>query len=1181
MTVAPNQGPGPDPSTLAPPIDPTVPSSIYDTTAFLYTGPNPPQTGVVPGTIKVARVAILRGQVLDRSGAALSGVRLTIRNQPELGQTLTRLDGRFDIVVNGGETITLDYAKTGFLPVQRQKAVPWQDFVMVDDVVMIPTDAQMTTIASGAMSMQVARGTVQSDASGTRQGTVMVPAGTSASLVQPDGSLVSVNSISVRLTEYTVGPSGPRAMPGDLPPTSGYTYAVELGADEAVAKVNGRDIVFSQPVTFYVENFLAFPVGTVVPVGYYDRDKVAWVPSQSGRVIKILSITTGMANIDADGDGQADGAAVLTALGVTDAERQQLATLYAVGQTLWRMQTTHFSTWDCNWPFGPPPDAIKPDRPRPKSDGRPKGPCDDNGSIITCESQSLGETINVTGTPFSLHYSSDRARGRKGAYRLQIPLSGATLPASLVRIELTVAIAGRQFAQTFPASINQSHEFEWDGMDAYGRSLEGAAIATVRVGYVYGGVYQKTTRFGYNGDGAISGSQSRQEVTLWQESRSTLGVFRGQVGGWMLDVHHTYDPVAKTLYRGNGRRQDGQDALGAVMHTVAGTGQCCYSGDGGAATQARITKPLAIAYAADGSWYFSDLEQIVVRKVSAEGVITTVAGNNISGFSGDGGPATAASLTYPQGVALGPDGSLYIGDFGRVRRVAPDGTISTFAGNGTHVTSGDGGPATQAGIAGAFGLDLALGADGTLYIAGGGAMRRVSPDGIISSIVVPGTQTALTPSKIALGADGSLYLSGPGHSISRLSPDGVISPVAGTGVSGFTGDGGPAVQARVKFPDSIALGPDGTIYFSDFGNHRVRRIGPDGIINTLTGTGTFGDYGGDGGPAGQAKLNGPIGLAIGPDNALLIADPGNRRVRRVGSPMPGLAISDLVLAATDGTEVYAFAGNGRHLLTRAALSGVVKYQFGYDAQGRLSTVTDRDARVTTISRDAGGSPTAVMSPAGQSTTLVTNGSGWLASIADPGGGTTQLTYSVDGLLMTETDPGGGLHKFTYDAAGRLTKDEGPGGSVKTLTRVENPDGYTITMTTGLGRVSTFQVQELPSGTVRRLTADATGAITESLLKPDGTQTTTYPDGETVTLTAGPDPRLGMQSPRAVKVVRSLPGGQIFTATSQRTATLATPTDLFSLQTLTDSWTIDGQSTYGVDNAATRSRTATYGEGRKV
>ena len=170
----------------------------------------------------------------------------------------------------------------------------------------------------------------------------------------PDGTTQPITSLNVRATEFTVGPNGPKAMPAELPPNVAYTYAVEFTVDEALS-AGAKEVRFSQPVINYLENFLNFPVGTAVPAGYYDRIRGMWVPSDSGKVIRILGITAGLADLDTDGNGAADNL-----LGISDVERARLAELYSVDQTLWRVPIPHFSTWDLNWGFSASLDAKPP-----------------------------------------------------------------------------------------------------------------------------------------------------------------------------------------------------------------------------------------------------------------------------------------------------------------------------------------------------------------------------------------------------------------------------------------------------------------------------------------------------------------------------------------------------------------------------------------------------------------------------------------------------------------------------------------------------------------------------------------------------------------------------------------------------------------------------------------------------
>lgn len=343
----------PDPSTVAPPLATSGITPFSDAVAFLYSGNNPIQTGVAPDTIDSERVAVIRGQVLNKQDQPLSGVRISIKGHPHFGQTYSRIDGHFDLAVNGGGNLTLDYEKEGYLPVQRNINTTWGDYSFAKEIVMIPLDVQVTSINLNSPTLQVARGTVQTDSEGSRQATVLFPAGTTATMTLPDGSSQPLSSLKVRATEYTVGENGPQTMPGELPPNSAYTYAVELSADEAIS-ANASTVTFSQPVPLYVDNFLDFPVGEAVPAGYYDREKAAWIASENGRVIAILSIDNGLAQLDVTGTGVAATEAQLGALGITIAEREQLASLYSPGASLWRTPIPHFTPWDCNWPYGPP-----------------------------------------------------------------------------------------------------------------------------------------------------------------------------------------------------------------------------------------------------------------------------------------------------------------------------------------------------------------------------------------------------------------------------------------------------------------------------------------------------------------------------------------------------------------------------------------------------------------------------------------------------------------------------------------------------------------------------------------------------------------------------------------------------------------------------------------------------------
>lgn len=361
VTVNPDPTPPPpDPSTVAPPLDLTISTTIGLATEFLYTGANAIQIGVAPGTINKVRAAVLKGRVLDKSNQPLPRVKITVLGHTEFGHTFSRADGRFDLAVNGGGVLTIQYEKIGFQTAQRTDDIPWQDYCGIPDLVMIGYDPQVTMIDLLASTpIQVAQSAINSDSSGTRRTALLFKQGTTALMKLPGGAMAGLDKLHVRATEFTVGTNGFNTMPGDLPANSGYTYAVDYSIDEAVA-AGAVETTFNQPVIQYNENFLNFPVGIEIPSGAYDPLKGQWVASTNGRVVKILSITGGTANLDLDGSGQPATDPQYAALGVTVAERQTLTGLYVLNQVLWRTPVIHFTSWDCNWPFGPPPDAEPP-----------------------------------------------------------------------------------------------------------------------------------------------------------------------------------------------------------------------------------------------------------------------------------------------------------------------------------------------------------------------------------------------------------------------------------------------------------------------------------------------------------------------------------------------------------------------------------------------------------------------------------------------------------------------------------------------------------------------------------------------------------------------------------------------------------------------------------------------------
>lgn len=544
-----------------------TPSNVATSLSFIYQGSGASQTGVASGTIQAYRAAGIRGHVFTRDGLPLLGAKVTVVGHSEYGQVLSRADGGYDLVVNGGGTLTIAMAKLGYLPVDRPVAIPWQGFAHVDDVVMVQVDSQVTTVDLTQATQQVALGSVSSDGDGTRQAVLVVPAGTQAMMDLPNGTTVALNTLGIHITEVTQGANGPSAMPAPLPANTQYTYAVDYSTDEALA-ANAKAIRFTKPIYHYSENFVGFPVGMGIPAGYYDRTLHAWVPMQNGAVVKVLAIANGMAQLDVDGSGNPAASDWRQAMGITDAELSYVAQRYPPGQTLWRVPVPHFTFVDYNLAGGPPPGAVGPQA--AASSDNPDSPSNQVcGSIIEAQHQIVGERIPVAGTPFTLNYRSNRVEGFAAARALDLSLSSASVPDTLLGIKLKAQVAGQTFTADLPPTANSYYPFLWDGKDAAARTVNGRQVAQVSVGYEYPVQYYRSTDalyhtaidFGKLGSTlARSGVYGREHMITWKDlptSTTTVGTYlanSAKMGAWTLDVSHTYD-LQHTLWRGDGERE--------------------------------------------------------------------------------------------------------------------------------------------------------------------------------------------------------------------------------------------------------------------------------------------------------------------------------------------------------------------------------------------------------------------------------------------------------------------------------------------------------------------------------------------------------------------------------------------------------------------------------------------------
>jgi len=1064
----------PDPSVVAPPLDPTVPANVADATEFIYRLPNPIQRGVAPGAIERYRAGVVRGLVKDSSGLPLPGVLVRVLDHPELGYTYTRADGMFDLAVNAGGAMTVDYRKPGFLRAQRTLDTRWQDWVWARETVLAALDQQVTTVTTGpAAPQQIARGSVQTDIEGSRQATLIFPAGVSAALVFADGRRESTSSLRIRATEYTVGPSGRQRMPAALPSSSGYTYAVELSADEAIA-AGAQSVEFSAPVAVYFENYLDAAVGMTIPVGSYDFRLAQWLPEDNGRVVRVLAVSGGLAELDLNGSGTAATEADYMALGIGFAERQRVAQLYAVGAQLWRFSVRHFTPWDCNVPHVPGPDDEPPPDEPPTPDEPSDGPCpgggacadgDDDpdgsepdesdsqdteeetdcGSVINCESGSLRKAISVPGTGMALVYDSSKVPGRQDRLAgVRVRVTSASIPPSLVAVRLEIETLGHRIAREYPRSglsPNMVVTVDVPRNDAYGRDWPSPSVGSATLTYAYplrlaatnsefartwaqfgsisGLVFSRDPSIGTYDITRITGSALAVVTAGSGPRRAGSWDARGQgFGGWTLSGHHVFDPAALKIYAGTGGAFRTSLDSRAEVSTLRSQAVPLPGGTGA------LRGATLVAAAPDGGLFIiGDAPDATPGAGSSDGLYRMAPGGNtelwvnacdlqVGARCGSGEPVIRSISVDLQGRAVFSDGDrVFLASARNVAEVVANRELLPRDCASISQIAGREGRIF-------FVCAQSAGSEASDWIGSVWRDRQVTVLAGGGSRTDDGTPaeelSIFSVNGLAVDAGGNILVSEP-HVIWRITPRGIAEKILGNGTSDSTPDGGLARGSGAGTIGALQLDAAGRVLLFDQNTATLREIRPDGRLSTLAGGGTLSlsDVPAAGGIARSVQVQ-ATGMTALPDGSVLM-------IASQGQSSPA-TLSTIVNSAY--TSFGRLDADPQQYLIPSR-TGSEYYVFNRQGRHLETRRSDTGGLIRRFEYNPRGYVTAIVDAFNNRTTIERGASDRPSAMVSPDGIRTVFSYDSNGNLASVDAAETRSWSMTYRSDGLMTRIRDP------------------------------------------------------------------------------------------------------------------------------------------------------------
>ncbi|XP_065267170.1 teneurin-1 isoform X4 [Emys orbicularis] len=772
------------------------------------------------------------------------------------------------------------------------------------------------------------------------------------------------------------------------------------------------------------------------------------------------------------------------------------------------------------------------------------GSCPERGTVIP-ELQVVQEEIPIPSSFVKLSYLSSRTPGYKTL--LRIILTHAAIPPGMTKVHLTVAVEGRLVQKWFPAATNLVYAFAWNKTDIYGQKVSGLAEATVSVGYEY---------------------ETCHDFILWEKRTAILQGFEMDalnLGGWSINKHHVLNPQSGIVHKGNGENMFISQQP-PVISTVMGNGHqrsVSCSNCHGLALSSKLFAPVALASGPDGSVYIGDFN--FVRRIFPSG-------NSISILelrNRDTRHSTSPAHKYY--LAVDPvSESLYLSDT-NTRRVYKVKSLSetkdlaknydVLAGTGEQCLPfdqshcGDGGRASEASLNSPRGITVDK--YGFIYFVDGTMIRKIDESGVITTVIGSNGLTSTQPLSCDSGMDitqvrlewptdlavnpidNSLYVL-DNNIVLQISETKRVRIIAGRpihcqvpGMDHFLVSK-VAIHSTLESARAISVSHSGTLYIAETDERKINRIQQvttNGEISIIAGAPTDCDckidpncdcFSGDGGYAKDAKLKAPSSLAVSPDDTLYIADLGNIRIRAVSRNKAHLSDMNIYeIASPADQELYQFTTNGTHLHTLNLITRDYIYNFTYNGEGDIATITNSNGNSVHIRRDASGLPLWLVVPGGQVYWLTISSNGVLKKVYAQSYSLALMTYPGNtGLLATKSNENGWTTVYEYDLEGHLTNATFPTGDVSSfhsdvekLTRVELESSNRENVITATNFSAT--------STIYTLKQDNTQNIYR--VSPDGSLRVTFASGMEITLNTEPHILAGVVNPTLGKCNISLPG----------------------------------------------------------